>query len=145
MIAALIAALCLCGGAGGPYEPAVRLEPPVVVDIGTPPTLPVPVLWTTQSANSRCIGMEFILAHFSPGWDVVRMSRYAYRESRCQPGANNTAGAQGLLQITRINYAYLRSKGLPVSDQWLRDPVNNVRAAAELWRYSRYSPWDCCV
>ena len=50
---------------------------------------------------------------YSPGWDVVRMSRYAYRESRCDPGVHNTAGAQGLLQITRINYAYLRAHGTP--------------------------------
>ena len=89
--------------------------------------------------------MEFLLGYFSPGWDVVRMSRYAYRESRCDPTVHNTAGAQGLLQITRINYDFLRSKGLPVSDVWLRDPVNNIRAAAELWKYSRYSAWDCCT
>jgi len=141
MIAALITSLCLCLGGGGGVAAtgtAVRMNPP-------PPPPSLPVLFTSEATNNRCTGAEFLLGYLSPGWDVARMSRYMYRESRCQPGAFNADGAQGLLQITRINYAYLRAHGLPATDLWLRDPVNNIKAAAVLWQYSGYSPWDCCT
>ena len=143
LLATLLATFCLCGGGGGATATgkAVRLNPP-------PPTTtvaPVPVLFTSDSANGRCVGAEFLLGYYSPGWDVARMSRYAYRESRCDPTVFNADGTQGLLQITRINYAYLRAHGLPATDLWLRDPVNNIQAAAVMWQYNRYTPWDCCV
>ena len=142
LLATLLATFCLCGGGGGVTATgkAVRLNPPP-----PPPPTSLPVLFTTDSYAGRCIGAEFLLGYLSPGWDVARMSRYAYRESRCQPGAFNADGAQGLLQITRINYAYLRAHGLPATDLWLRDPVNNIKAAAVMWEYSRYQPWDCCT
>lgn len=121
-------------------EPATRLDPPqIATDIGTPP---VPAI-TDDSVGHRCVGIEAALTLLSPGWDVVRMSRLAYRESRCQPGAYNRRGqAAGLLQVTPITYSYLRScLGEPVFAAKLFDAWFNIRAAACLWQANRYRPW----
>jgi len=115
-----------------------------VIEPDAPPPAPAATI-SGESVDNRCTGIEGLLQSYSPGWSVERMSRYAHRESRCDPTAHNSAGAQGLFQITRINYDYLRAHGLPATDLWLRDPVNNIRAAAVLWQYSGYSPWDCCA
>ena len=129
MIAALIAGLCMC--LSGPYAQAKRLDPP------TPP--PPPVLFTTDSVNGRCVGAEFLLEHFSPGWSVSRMEGIMYRESRCDPQASNSC-CSGLLQMHRIHVP------VPVCDVWSRadlyDPAKNVCAAAELWKSSGYGAWS---
>jgi hypothetical protein len=132
MIALLASIICMCGGATA-SAPAVRLDPPppVVVDM--------PVLWTTDSANGRCVGMEGALAYWSPGWDVVRMSRIAFRESRCDPNASNSC-CSGILQMHRMH----------VPEPWcgvysradLYDPWKNICAAAALWRSSGYGAWS---
>lgn len=144
----LIPLICMCG-IGGPIstdklEPAVRGEQ---VQLIVPPTVPVEPIFDGTSYGGVCVGLIPLLEFHSPGWDTQRMAKYAYRESRCQPGAHNSAGAQGLFQITRINYPYLSKKlGVQVNDLWLRDPVNNVRAAAWLYIYwDGYSPWTCCT
>lgn len=120
---------------------AVRTTPPVP-DPGPPPF---------DGASSgpdgragRCVGAEPLLAWFSPGWDVVRMSHVMRGESGCQPGAYNRGGqAAGLLQITPINYGYLSGElGFQVTTQALFDPVINIRAAAALWRVRQYRPWS---
>lgn len=135
MIAALVAGLCLCGGVSGPYEPADRLDPPVV----TAP--PVPVLWSEEVVNGHCVGFEFLLAYFSPGWDVRRMSGIMHRESRCQPTvARSDSGSTGLLQILRSHCRWLTERmGEPCN---LTDPVWNIRAGAVLWREQGYGAWS---
>ena len=138
LFASLVAALCLCGGGGGARATgqAVRLNPP-------PPVQPVPDLFTPDSYNGRCVGAEFLLTHFSPGWDTVRMSRIAYRESRCQPAADNSQStATGLLQILSSHCPWLaRQMGEPCSAARLTDPAYNIRAGAVLWREQGYGAW----
>lgn len=137
MIPTLIAAIiCMCGGGGATAtQPAVRLTPPTTV-------APVPVLFTQDSANGRCIGAEFLLEHFSPGWDVVRMSRIMYRESRCQPTvARSDSGSTGLLQILRSHCRWLTQRmGGEACN--LTDPTWNIRAGAVLWREQGYGAWS---
>jgi len=113
---------------------AVRLTPPAPV---------IPDLFSSDSANGRCIGAEFLLGHFSPGWSVERMSRIMYRESRCQPGARNTSStATGLLQILASHCPWLsRQMGEPCSRDRLTDPTYNIRAGAVLWREQGYGAW----
>lgn len=117
---------------------AVRLNPP------PPPVQPVPVLFNSDSANGRCVGAEFLLGHFSPGWSVERMSRIMYRESRCQPtAARSDSGSTGLLQILASHCAWLtRQMGENCSRELLKDPTYNIRAGAVLWREQGYGAWS---
>jgi len=136
MIAALLTALCLCGGGGATAtSQAVRMNDP------PPPPAPVsiPVLWTTESTNGRCVGMESALAYWSPGWDVVRMSRIMYRESRCQPDASNSC-CSGVLQMHRMHVPEPACGVFTRAD--LYDPWRNICAAAALWRQSGYAAWS---
>jgi len=113
---------------------ATRLDPP-------PP--PAPVLFTTDALAGRCVGAEFLLGYFSPGWNVERMSRIMYRESRCSPTADNrSSSATGLLQILSSHCPWLaRQMGEPCSASRLTDPAYNIRAAAALWLEQGYSAW----
>ena len=85
-----------------------------------------------------------MLSAYSPGWDVVRMSRIMYRESRCQAGARNTSSsATGLLQILASHCGWLSDQ----MNTWctrdrLTNPYFNVRAAATLWREQSYGAWS---
>lgn len=112
--------------------PAVRLDP-VVAEVE----------WSTDSHAGRCVGMEPLLHRYSPGWDVARMSRIMYRESRCQPEVKNRrSSATGLLQILASHCRWLAEQ----MDEWcsmerLRDPVYNVRAGAVLWSEQGYRAW----
>lgn len=132
MIAALIVGLCLCGGSATATAQADRLEPPA------PAPVVVPVLWTDEAAGGRCIGLEAALSYWSPGWNVERMSRIAYRESRCSPAAANSC-CTGVLQMHAMH----------VPEPWcgvftradLTDPWRNICAAAALWRTSGYGAW----
>lgn len=135
MIAEALVALCMCGGGGATAtEQADRLDPP-------PTTVPdVPVLWSTESADGRCVGMEWALEYYSPGWDVVRMSRIMYRESRCQPTASNTC-CSGLLQMHRMHIPRMALCGV-VARADLYDPMKNICAAAALWGTSGYGAWS---
>lgn len=132
MIAELLVGLCLCGGVSGPYQPADRLDPP-------PTTVPdIPLVWTTDSENGRCVGFEPLLAAFSPGWDVARMSRIMHRESRCQPTASNSC-CSGLLQMHRMHVPDPPCGVYTRADYY--DPVKNICAAALLWQTSGYGAW----
>ncbi len=123
----------------GPYAQAVRLNPPPP----PPPPVVIPVLFSSDSANGRCVGAEFLLGYFSPGWDVARMSRIMYRESRCDPTAHRTdSGSSGLLQILVSHCRWLQQQmGEPCSLSRLLDPTYNIRAGAVLWREQGYQAW----
>ena len=131
MVMALVAALCMCGGGGATAtQPADRMDPP--------PAPTVPVLWSSDAVNGRCVGFEWALEHWSPGWDVARMSRIMYRESRCQPSASNSC-CSGLLQMHRMHVPVSMCGVNTRTD--LYDPMKNICAAAELWRTSGYQAW----
>lgn len=106
--------------------------------------------WT---ATQQCTKYEPTMATYAPagGWNVNRMSYFAYRESRCTPWVVSTTDDHGLLQVNRINFKWLSAKfGVPLSQvaTWLKNPTNNIRAAAALctfWRKagrSCYYPWS---
>lgn len=133
-----------------PYEPPplAVVDTPAVADqpavrLDTPTTQVAIPTFNDASTNGRCVGAEPLLTRYSPGWNVERMSRIMYRESRCQPDAYNRGGqAAGLLQVTPINYRYLSNQlGEPVTARRLFDPEFNIRAAAELFEYDGYGPW----
>jgi len=106
-----------------------------------PPTFRVG--FSDESWAGRCIGAEVLLLRYSPGWDAIRMSRIMYRESRCQPDADNPRStATGLLQILSSHCRWLAQQmGEPCSAGKLTDPDYNVRAAAVLWREQGYRAW----
>jgi hypothetical protein len=100
--------------------------------------------------GGRCRVYEQLLQEYVPvvGWDVTRMSRLMWRESRCQPTVQSKTHDSGLLQINRVNYPWLSMKlGRKVTARWLTVPANNVWAAAMLYRYAKrawgngYHPW----
>lgn len=115
--------------------PAVRLAPP--------PAEPTS-LGSSVSAGGRCTGWEELLAAYSPGWDVARMSRIMYRESRCLPQVKNRhSSATGLLQVLASHCRWLTGEmGEPCSGARLRDAEYNVRAAAVLWAAQGYRAWS---
>jgi hypothetical protein len=118
--------------------PAVRLDPP-------PPTTeatPAPSAGSSASAGGRCVGWEPLLAEYSPGWSVERMSRIMYRESRCRPEVRNRSGATGLLQVMASHCRWLvEQMGEWCTAGKLQDPDYNVRAAATLWLEQGYQAW----
>jgi len=117
-------------------SPAVRLDPPTTPE---PPTTPPPPSWSTESRNGHCVGFEGLLAQYSPGWSVSRMSGIMYRESRCQPDASNSC-CSGLLQIHRMHIPIEECNVWSRSD--LYNPVKNICAAAWLWRVQGYGGWS---
>ena len=100
---------------------------------------------TTEPSEQRCRQWEPLLEAHNPGWDVARMSRIMWRESRCRPQVRSRTSDTGLLQINDVNLQYLHDRGVDVAQ--LRDPAVNVAAAAELYRYwykatgDGYQPW----
>lgn len=103
-----------------------------------------------DGAAGRCRDFEQLLVAHAPkrGWDINRMSRYMWRESRCTPNVRSRTRDTGLLQINDINLQYLtRKMGRPITIDALKDPATNVQAAALLcsfWRgagRSCYQPW----
>ena len=133
MIEWLMAVLCSCA-VSGPFSPAVRLDPPA------PAPVVVPVLWTTEAANGRCVGMIPALEHWSPGWNVDHMARIAHRESRCDPNAANSC-CTGIFQI---HYSWIDNVGMcgVYSRQDLKDPWKNICAASIVYRTQGMSAWS---
>lgn len=122
------------------------------VAVAPPPTLPVPGV-TGTTVHGRCTQYEPMLQELAPpgGWDIAKMSRTMWRESRCEPWAWNASSADsGLLQVNKINLPWLRDHmGGEWVDRWtLQDPRQNIRASALLctfWRNagkSCYQPWS---
>lgn len=120
----------------------------------TVPTSPVAPIIPGPDGSSvfgRCTQWADLLYYFQPagGWDIDRMSRYAWRESNCTPTVRSRTRDSGLWQINDINHRYLRTAlGEWVDRYTLLDPVQNVRAAAALCTYWRnagrscYRPWN---
>jgi hypothetical protein len=93
---------------------------------------------SSASSNGRCVGYEGLLAQYSPGWSVERMSRIMYRESRCNPGAYNPSGATGLLQVLKSHCGWLAPRVGPCN---LTNASYNIRASAELYRNGGSDHW----
>lgn len=97
---------------------------------------------TTRS----CPQYEPLLVELAPagGWDVAKMSRTMFRESRCQPGVRSRTRDSGLLQINDQNHPYLRRVLGEQVDRWtLLDPRQNIRAAAALCTFWRNAGSSC--
>ena len=119
------------------------------VAVAPPPVVPGVAGTTVQG---RCTQYEPMLQELAPpgGWDIAKMSRTMWRESRCEPWAlNKRTNDAGLLQVNPINYTFLRGKLGEWVDKWtLQDPRQNIRASALLctfWRNagkSCYQPWS---
>lgn len=101
------------------------------------------VEFSDESSAGRCVGAEPLLLRYSPGWDVQRMSRIMYRESRCQADARNrSSSATGLLQLLASHCRWLSAQmGTWCSRDRLTDPEFNVEAAAVLWDEQGYRAW----
>lgn len=148
MIAALAALTLLAPALDLPPEiqvPAVASAPAVRVDPPAPPSTGVLPEGSGSSASvdGRCVGWNDLLIRYSPGWDVDRMSRIMYRESRCVAEARNRrSGSTGLLQLMPMHCAWLDDAlGEPCTVARLQDPQYNIRAAAALWRRQGYQAW----
>jgi hypothetical protein len=103
-----------------------------------------------DAAVGRCQQYEPALAALAPkgGWDVNRMSRLMWRESRCTPDVRSKSRDSGLLQINDVNHKYLTMRlGAPVTSWLLMNPTYNIWSAARLCEYARkawgncYAPW----
>ena len=107
---------------------------------------PAPDTGVPAPIPGRCTQYESLLAEHAPpiGWDVVRMSKYMYRESNCQPAVRSRTSDTGLLQINDINLQYLRQRMGEWVDRWtLTDPVQNIRAAAQLCTFWAVNGRSC--
>lgn len=100
--------------------------------------------------EGRCTQWEPTLTELAPagGWDVERMSKIMWRESRCWPGVRSHTSDSGLLQVNDVNHRHLRTAlGEWVDRYTLLDPRQNIRAAAALCTYwadtgaGCYTPW----
>lgn len=111
-------------------QTATRLDPPV-------PAVP----FTTEYAGRECVGALDLLTAYSPGWNVHRMARIMFRESRCEPWVRNRI-AFGLLQVLGSHCRWLAEQtGESWSPARLLDAEENVRAAAVLWQEQGYGAW----
>ena len=116
-------------------DPEAAME--FALNLPPAPAAPQASGYSSASSNGRCVGYEGLLAQYSPGWDVARMSGIMYRESRCQPGVSNSC-CHGLLQMHEMHVGWLDAVSSQ-SDYY--DPATNIRAAAQLWRSSGYGAW----
>jgi soluble lytic murein transglycosylase-like protein len=141
---------------------AMTSTTPAATTLAPPPPPPSSSSTTTTSTTStttttlpepiagRCTQWEPLLeAHAErTGWDVERMSRIAYRESRCIADIRSKTSDTGVLQVNDINHRYLsEALGFEVTVESLKIPEINIAAAAalcEYWTLRRsgcYQPW----
>jgi Transglycosylase SLT domain len=161
---AVVAALLLGTSQCDASEPTTTA--PTTAPATAPTTAPTtaPATTTTSAAErvvvagpegtevaGRCTQYEHLLTAHAPsiGWDVLRMSRLAWRESNCWANVRSSTSDSGLLQINDVTLSFLNeSLGEPVDPVTLMDPVQNVRAAAALCTFwarngsSCYQPWS---
>lgn len=105
-----------------------------------------------EAAVGSCHQYETQLARFAPraGWNIAKMSRTMWRESRCNPNAvNRRGGDTGLLQIHPVTWPWLSEHfGVTVTRTMLQNPDFNIQAAAALFTFSKragfsgYRPWQ---
>jgi len=109
-----------------------------------------PQIDAAKPIEGRCVQYEPLLELVQPetGWNIVRMSKIMFRESRCTPNIRSTTSDTGLLQINDVNHTYLGDQwGTHVSWGLLTNPTLNVLAAAQLFDYwhnatgNGYQPW----
>lgn len=97
----------------------------------------------------QCPRYEPAMRLYTPrgGWDINRMSYIAWRESRCIPTiVNRTGNDTGLFQAHPVTWPWLSMKfGIPYwrVQTWLKDPTNNVRAAAAMCTFWRQAGRGC--
>jgi soluble lytic murein transglycosylase-like protein len=90
--------------------------------------------------KGSCPQYEHLLA--ANGMPVQFFSRIMFRESNCRPEVRSRTRDTGLLQINDVNHKYLSKKlGVRVTIEWLKNPANNVRAAAVLYQWGGTRPW----
>lgn len=104
---------------------------------------------TADAASGRCKQYEALLAQH-PRWNVARMSRIMFRESRCNPLAYNGRHrdrSYGLLQInTKVTarmdlWSELQRRCGVTAREQLFDPATNVACAARLYAAYGMRPW----
>lgn len=156
MIGAAISALVCALGFGcpvtGPYQPAVRLDPPttVVVDIGTPP-------WPTgiyglpyaPFGMSDCDEMMFYARQFGL---PDRFAGIGWRESNCRnEDGVRTSCCYGYWQLHEMHFAnhpdiYGRNCGAwsyrDVDSDSAADKQRQACSAKQLYDAAGYSPWS---
>lgn len=108
-----------CSGAGAAAVAGARAERPAVARI---PSIPV-----AQTAPNRCpiparFRAAFLAAAKDTGLPLALLTSVAQVESRFQPQATSSAGAQGLLQLMPTTAAELKLDA--------QDPTSNVLAGA---------------
>lgn len=90
--------------------------------------------------HSRPCPYQRMIEHFFPDWpDAVAV---AWRESRCQPAADNpTSTAYGLMQLLHSLHAHrYYSSGACTAADW-HVPWCNLAAARHLYNEAGTSPW----
>lgn len=106
----------------------------------TPPKL------LSEPVDGRCVRYEPMLEQIQPdtGWDVEKMSRIMWRESRCTTNIRSTTSDTGLLQINDVNHPWLSERwNTTVGWGLLTIPQLNVLAAAALCDYWKEATGDC--
>lgn len=179
---AVVLAVAGCGptpvGVADLPSPTVNIDPPYVSDAagvpqpatgdaatgdgadvlpapGTPPTPPAATIIPGPDGTTiagRCTQWEPLLAAAGVGWDVARMSRILWRESRCKPDAyNRRTHDRGLGQVhwtsrywsvpMRSGFGPLAQEcGITYLDQ-LFVPEVNIGCMAALYRAFGMKPW----
>jgi soluble lytic murein transglycosylase-like protein len=95
---------------------------------------------TAEARSGSCPQYEGLLA--ANNMPVSTFSRIMFRESGCQARVRSRTRDTGLLQINDVNHRWLsRRLGTHVTVAWLKNPANNVRAAAALYRTFGTRPW----
>lgn len=125
----------------GVYADRVNNQMQLTEPPAPPTTIPQPPAFSSANDGRTCFGAIPLLQYYSPGWDVNHFARIMWRESNCQPGARNSC-CHGLLQIHwSAHRGWLDELGITSVDQ-LYNPVNNIRAAARLYRMDGTQPWE---
>lgn len=154
MISAIIAAIiCMCGGtANGPYAPAQRLDPPIVVDIGSPPIPPWPTgiygLPYAPFGMSDCEEMMFYARQFGL---PASFQPIGWRESNCRnEDGVRTSCCHGYWQLHEMHFRnhpeiYGRNcQAWTYQDVNSDNPLDKQRqacSAKQLYDAAGTSPW----
>jgi len=113
---------------------AVRMRPVIQLTETLPP--PPPVL-EDGPPWARC--PQWWSEARSVGWpegELAHMDRIMYRESRCQPGAHNRAGANGLMQVMAM---WADDCGLAVRQ--LLEAIPNLACALHVLGVQGWQAW----